>query len=170
MPVARIAAALAVAAAVAACVSTGSGGPALTPIASLTDTVPVPPPLVGSFQSVLNAAGGVAIAGRGPRVDGTVTLRPSRLSSDRFGVDMDFTSERGSETLLWGVVPGRCGSGDLPLVSPRDQAPVVVTENGSARLHAELRAPLTPGQDYHVNLYANNGSQLADVVACANLK
>jgi hypothetical protein len=170
MPVVRIAAALAVAAAVAACVSAGSGGPALTPIASLTDTLPVQPPMIGSFQSVLNAAAGVAVAGRGPRVDGTVTLTPSRLSSDRFGVDMDFTSDRGSETLLWGVVSGRCGSGDLPLVSPRDLAPVVVTNNGSARLHAEFRAPLTAGQDYHVNLYANDGTQLADVVACANLK
>lgn len=169
MHVVRIAAAPALAI-VAACTAARSGPPPLTPVVSLTDTLPAPRPRIGSFQAVMSSSAGVAVAGREPRVDGTVTVTRSRTADDRYGVDMNFTSERGSETLLWSVVPGRCGSGDLPLVSPRDLAPVVVTNNETGRLHATLRSTLSPGQDYHVNLYANDGTQLADVVACANLR
>jgi hypothetical protein len=166
----RIAAALALAIGAAACASTGSAPQGLTPVASLTDTIPVRPPLVGSFQSTMNAAAGLVSAGRGPRVDGTVRLTPGGNTDDQFTVDFNFNSERGAESLSWTVIPGSCGSGELPLVSPRVQARIDVQGNGRARLQAQFRGTITRGRSYHVNLYANDGTDLADVVACANLK
>ena len=170
MQVARLAAAVALAATAAACVSARRGPPGLTPVTSLTDTLPARPALVGNFQSVINAATGMLAAGRGPRVDGTVRLTQSRHADDQFSVDFSFNSERGAESLLWTVVPGTCGSGELALVSPRALARIEVQGNGRGQLRAEFRGTLTPGRDYHVNLYANGGTDLADVVACANLK
>ncbi|MDE3055049.1 MAG: hypothetical protein KGL38_15815 [Gemmatimonadota bacterium] len=166
----RIVAVTAFAAAAAACALPRRAAPGLTPISSLTDTLPVRPPLVGSFTSSMNVAMGAMAAGRAPRVDGTVRLTPHGTHNDRFSVEFSFSSERGPESLAWGVVSGPCGSGDLPLVSPRQLTRIDVQDNGRGRLLTEFRATITPGLDYHVNLYAGDNMDLADVVACANLR
>lgn len=160
----------AAAAAAAACSPARQASTGLTPVASLTDTLPPQPALIGSFASSMNVAMGAMAAGRAPRVDGTVRLTPHGYYHDRYSVEFSFNSERGPESLAWSVVPGRCGSGDLPLVSPRQLTRIEVQDNGRGRLLSEFRATITPGLDYHVNLYANGGTDLADVVACANLR
>lgn len=123
----------------------------------------------GRFSPTGNLAGGV-ITTNPPRIVGTVRLMSAPGSDDEYTVQFEFTSERGAEELQWSVVPGRCGGGAFPVTPPEQLTPVDVPTSGSVRISRRFIGTLTPGLDYHLNLYANGGSDLASVVGCANLQ
>ena len=136
---------------------------------SLTGPAPVVVRFTGRFSPVGNLAGGV-ITTNAPRIVGTVELTSAPGAVDEYDARFEFTSDRGAEELLWSVVPGRCASGRFPLTPPNQLEPIEVPSNGSVRVTRPFRGALTGGLDYHVNLYANGGSDLASVVGCANLQ
>lgn len=71
--------------------------------------------------------------------------------------------------LRWALLPGRCGSGSLPLIG-FDQFPLLeVSTSGRAELETDLPLSLTVNGSYHINAYVG-GSQLDNVVTCANLR
>lgn len=171
----RLFAALATAGVVGACASGGSttgGDTELTPIVSLRGGGGAGGGIKrkGSFTATNAASSGLLTGNRAARVDGTVTVTPEAGTDDQFTVVIELNSQRGAEELLWSIVPGPCGSADLPLVSPRQNARIDVRDSGLARVTAEFRAMMTNDQAYHVNLYANEGTDQSDVVACSNLR
>ncbi len=123
----------------------------------------------GRFSPVSNLTSGTMSTGS-TRIAGTVRLLSPSSTSDRYLVELEFTSERGAEELLWSVVAGRCGNGSLPLAPPKSLAPIEVPTSGSVRVTRDLQAGLTAGLEYHLNLYANGSVELSGVIGCANLK
>ena len=136
---------------------------------SLSGPAPVVMRFAGRFSPVSNLTSGSIVSGS-TRIVGTVRLTSAPGSDDQYTVEFEFTSDRGMEELLWTVVPGRCGNGSIPLTPPNQLRPIEVPNNGSVRLSREFRGGLTDGLDYHVNLYANGGSDLSSVIGCSNLK
>jgi hypothetical protein len=138
---------------------------------SLSGAPPAPPKVQfsGRFLPVANSNSGAAAAGS-TRIMGTVRLLSPEASADEYLVEFEFTSERGSELLLWSIVVGRCGSGGIPLVPPKYLEPINVPTSGSVQVSRQFPSQLTPGTDYHVNLYANWGTGLSSAVGCANLQ
>ncbi len=135
---------------------------------SLTGPEPSVIRFSGRFSPVSNLNSGSMVTGS-TRIVGTVRLASAPGVNDEYSVQFEFTSDRGAEELQWSVLAGRCGSGTFPLSPPNQLAPIEVPNNGSVRLSRRIHAELTPGLDYHVNLYANGGSDLSSVIGCANL-
>ncbi len=158
---------------VASCRPAAGSAPAEGPQATMSlEPTPVQPSVTfaGRFRPVLNTMSGDATLPGAIRIRGTAKLTSYAGTDDEFRVEVRFSSELGSQALRWSVVPGECGNGNLPLVPPRNLTTINVDGTGSAVFDGEFRATLTAGRDYHLNLYGNNGTQLADVVGCANLR
>lgn len=135
---------------------------------SLTGSGPAVTVLTGRFSPVSNITSGAAITGAS-RITGTVKLTSAPGSIDDFAAEIEFTSDRGSEELYWSVVDGRCGSGGMPLVPPHQLRAIEVPSTGHARFTGGFRATLAPQAEYHLDLYAGDGTGLSSVVGCANL-
>ncbi|HEY5219105.1 MAG TPA: hypothetical protein VIJ16_04810 [Gemmatimonadaceae bacterium] len=165
----RLAAGFVLIAALSACAPARNSGTTPSPVSSLGGTA-FGVPLVGTLVAAPSTNTGTLTASRAARVDGTVRVTPTDEYGDQFSVDININSQRGAETLLWSIVEGPCLSGGMALVPPRQLAHIDVRDSGQGRVHAEFRAALTMGTEYHLNLYANGGSGLEDVVACARLK
>lgn len=103
------------------------------------------------------------------RVNGSVRII-YREATGRAAVNMTLnTSSTQSELLAWAVVPGRCGSGGVP-IAPTAQFPALeLTNSGRGEVSATNLPLEIPLRDYHVNVY-RGGDTLANVIACANLR
>ncbi len=157
--------------ATAACAST----PQVSPSAGGDDAAPATIDATGAtsysgdFRPVQQNTGSVGMQAQ-QRIYGTVRLVFRELTS-RTNVQMRLnTNVQSSEVLTWGVVPGRCGSGGLPM-SPVSQMPALEISNmGQGEVNRDGVALVMPaGATYHVNVY-RGGDTLRDVIACANLR
>lgn len=124
----------------------------------------------GQFSPVLKIMSGSAMVSGSNRLRGTVTVISDPGSDDRFTVEMDFTSERGPETLWWSIVEGSCGTAGIPLVPPRQLREIYVPSSGNVRTSGLFRSTLVRTTAYHLNLYVEGSSTLTGVIACADLK
>lgn len=123
----------------------------------------------GNLQFVQQRTGAVAPTGQS-KAYGTVTLDMSARDRNRTRVQLLVNLPTAATTqLTWALVPGRCGSGGLPVMAI-DQFPVLdVNNNGRGQLDVEIPLTLPPSGSYHVNVY-RGGHQLNDVLTCANLR
>jgi hypothetical protein len=122
----------------------------------------------GDFRPIQQNTGAVGMQAQ-QRIYGSVRLI-FRESTSRTNVALRLnTNNQASEVLTWGVVPGRCGSGGVP-VSPVSQLPAIEVSNmGQGEVNRdEVPLSLPAGSTYHVNVY-RGGDSLRDVIACANL-
>lgn len=104
------------------------------------------------------------------RMYGTVKMVPSKLGPpDSWDVEIHLTNDRPSETLMWSIAPGRCGSGALPLATARELPFLEVSTNATADLAANVRFPLDQNASYHLDIF-RGGTQQEHVIACASLK
>lgn len=78
------------------------------------------------------------------------------------------TNANASEVLAWAIVPGRCGSGAVPVLPAAQFPPLELSNNGSGEINATGISVALPAGTYHVNVY-RGGETLANVIACANL-
>lgn len=105
------------------------------------------------------------------RVTGSVSLTPRSIDIERVRVALIVSStEHSGSSLRWAVLPGRCGASALPLLSYEQFPTIEVGGNGRGEVNAELLMRLDMGGTYHVNVYQSRGTQLSDVVTCANLR
>lgn len=124
----------------------------------------------GNFTPVQVRSSNVAMRTQS-RIYGTVSLTTADGNPDRTRARLNFTSQSGANsfTVQWALVPGRCGSGGLPVL-PIDNFPMIeVGGDGRAQLDTELALSLPDAGEYHVNVY-NGGQELSNVITCANLK
>jgi hypothetical protein len=102
---------------------------------------------------------------------GTISLSPNRGGPvGSWMVEVSLSSDKTSETLQWAVVPGRCGSGDVPLKQANELPTLEVRTNGKAELSAAVTFPLMPSMAYHFDIYRGGGVQADNVIACSDLK
>ncbi|MDB4905553.1 MAG: hypothetical protein JWO05_337 [Gemmatimonadetes bacterium] len=128
----------------------------------------------GSFAPMLQSTGGGGQAGSNPgsgtqRLYGSASITATGRDG-YYQVHLSLTSPRGAESLSWSVVPGRCGSGGLPIVQPSNLPPLEMRAAGNGDITAEVPFTLESTGGYHVNIYQGGGNNLEAVIACANMR
>jgi hypothetical protein len=103
------------------------------------------------------------------KATGTVTLSPTRDGSATEARITISVPEQQPMMLRWAVLPGRCGSGTLPLLSVEQFPTIEVGTNGRGEMRGTAPMALPSSGTYHVNVYWQ-GQQLTDVMTCANLR
>ena len=147
-----------------ACASSKSSQPANEAPSNANELV-----WTGSLQPTQERTGG-AVPTKQQKAYGTVRLQPTVRDLDRMSVSITISTplqEPGE--LRWAIVPGRCGSGALPLIGYEHFPILEVSSNGRGQLTTEI--PLTMPYDgsFHLNVYAGR-VQLDNVLTCANLR
>lgn len=152
---------------------------ASAPPATTTASTPSPTPRAeqstsgggwtGSFQPKQERTGIVAPT-KLQKATGTVRLRESPQDPRRTKVSLVLSLNVQEPTQLrWALIPGRCGSGSLPLMG-YEQFPVLeVGSSGRGQLDVDLPMPLPESGQYHVDIYSG-GTQPDNVVTCATLR
>lgn len=125
----------------------------------------------GRLNPTTQRTGAVAQADQA-RAFGNVTLMTSATNENRTDVRITVSvpSNASNSLLAWAVLPGRCGSGDMPLTSIDVFPPIEVGGNARGELTATIPLTLPETGTYHVNVYWPGGNQLADVMTCGNLR
>lgn len=147
-------------------------GPAPEPS---TVALPMTGPLrwSGTLQPVQQRTGMAAPTSQN-KAYGTVFLAAAGPERTRVRVTVStpITSAAGGNpsSLAWGIHPGRCGSGSLPLVGIERFPPIELTGAGRGELDAEMAFRLPESGSYHVNVFWGRRSGLQDVMTCANLR
>ena len=113
-------------------------------------------------------SGGLGPTGQN-KAFGNVSL--SSKGAGRTAISISLSTPLSSSAALnWGVLPGRCGSGTLPIVGIERFPAIDVGNNGRGQLDTEMALDLPTDGAYHVNIYWAGGQQISDVMTCANLK
>ena len=122
----------------------------------------------GSLQPRQQRSGGLGPTGQN-KTFGTVSL--TAMGPERASVSIAVSTPlQGSTTLTWAILPGRCGSGTLPIIGMERFPALDVGNNGRGSLDTEMALELPASGSYHLNIYWETGQQLSDVMTCANLK
>ena len=105
------------------------------------------------------------------RAYGQVNLTTSVDDPNRTDVNLtvDVPSSAVNSLLPWAMLPGRCGSGDVPIMAIQRFQPIEVGGNGRGQLSSSLAMTLPEAGSYHINVYWPGGSQLSDVMTCGNM-
>ncbi len=125
----------------------------------------------GNFQPMQTRTGDVKPTQR-QNAYGTVELTVPRNRTTRTHVRLDVSAPAtaGITSLRWGIYPGSCGSG-APPVFPIDVFPIMeLSSNGKGSIDQEVAFEMPPSGRFHVNVLKGAGTQLTDVVTCANLR
>jgi hypothetical protein len=156
------------AASAAACAATATRGLASAerepgqPIVSTSMT------FTGSFRTLLQSSGTVGTATK-IHVDGTVTVISTGIGNSKTRVRLTINTPIFNEALPWAIAPGNCGNGAIAVMAVNKFGTIDVGSGGSGSIEADLAVALSPGEQYHVEIY-NAGQTLSDVIACANLR
>lgn len=122
----------------------------------------------GSLQPMQQTSSGLGPTGQN-KAFGTVKLTSKGTSRTAISITVS-TPLSNAASLNWAVLPGRCGSGSLPLVGVERFPVIEVGSNGRGQLENEMSLELPQTGSYHVNIYWASGTQLSDVMTCANLR
>jgi len=148
------------------------------PVAGTGDTMPTTSTSVsasdgsvrwsGSLQPTQQRTGQIAPTGQS-KAFGNVML--ASKGPERTSVSISLSTPlQNSTSLNWALLPGRCGSGAMPLVGIERFPVIEVGTNGRGQLNGEMSLGLPATGTYHVNVYWGTGQQLSDVMTCANLR
>lgn len=122
----------------------------------------------GSFSTVLQSTGGVGPASK-VRVDGSVTVVSAGGGNSKTRVRLTANFPIFNEQLPWAIAPGTCGNGAIALTAVSKFGTIDVGSSGRGVAEVDLAITLSPGEQYHVEVY-RSGQSLADVIACTTLR
>lgn len=103
---------------------------------------------------------------------GTVelTVTPNRPTLTHVRLTVSVPIEPGLNNLGWGIHPGNCGSGNPPVLAPGMFPAMVLSTNGRASVDDDIPFQLPEVGNYHLNVFRGGGTQLNDVITCADLR
>lgn len=136
---------------------------------SVTNSGSAPSSWSGNISAVVESNSDVRQSSRG---NGYGTAQMTRgANASTTSVNITYSSGGSSDRYLnWAVLPGRCGSGSLPVIPISNFPELQVGGDGRAQVTAELPFELPVRGDYHINIYHERQQTLDQVVACANLR
>ncbi len=104
--------------------------------------------------------------------NGNVELTPlaSNPNLSHVHLSVSVSMDPSLETLGWAIHGGGCGSGDPPVLAPGAFPLMQVNANGQANLDVDMPFALWESGSYHVNVFRGTGTQLTDVITCAQLR
>ena len=123
----------------------------------------------GNISAVVESNSDVRQSSRGNGYGTAQMTAGPTASSTR--VSLNYSSGGSTDRYLnWAILPGRCGSGSLPIIAINNFPELQVGGDGRAQVTAELPFELPARGDYHVNVYHERGQTLDQVIACGNLR
>ena len=123
----------------------------------------------GSLAPVNSFSGGINGATR-QNTYGSAMLTISPRNPKATRVQLTFQAPVQNSTVLrWAILPGRCGSGSIPLLAAESFPDLEISSNGRGQIDTDMPFEMPINGTYHVNVYSR-GSQLADVVGCGTLR
>ena len=156
--------------AVVGALAIGAGGAAAQSSGAATEPI-------GRWTAVFkpSLASNSSVKGAGTiRASGNVTISMAESGRESlFKVEIRFALPNAAKsgTFFWGVVPGRCGSGGIPVTGPSQNPTLELGANGTAEVSAEVALNLKPAEGYHINIYdAGIGDRDEAVISCSVLK
>lgn len=125
----------------------------------------------GNLQPTQARTGNVRMTDR-QKAYGTVEMTVPRDSPNRTRVRLTVSAPAtsGVTSLRWGIYPGNCGSGAPPVV-PAEVFPLIeLSSNGQGSIDQEIAFEMPNQRALHVNVLQGSGTQLSNVLTCANLR
>lgn len=120
----------------------------------------------GTLQATQQRTGMAAPTSQN-KTTGSVSL--TEVGPERTRVRMIVSTPVSSVSALqWAILPGRCGSGTLPIAVVSSFPAIEISNNGRGELDMEIPLALPTSGTFHVNVY-RGGTQLNNVITCANL-
>jgi hypothetical protein len=84
-------------------------------------------------------------------------------------VEISISGARPSATLPWHIHSGSCADGMTPIVGdPANYTALGTSNDGTARIMADLPVNFVAGQKFHVNVHASP-SDMGTIVACGDI-
>ena len=99
-----------------------------------------------------------------------LTVSPSSPTLTHVTMKVSVPNEPGLDLAGWGLSEGRCGSGNPPVLAPGMFPPVQLRANGQGNVDAKIPFIIPENGSYHVNVFRRSGTQLTDVITCADLR
>ena len=125
----------------------------------------------GTFKPTrsYNAA---AVANKRQNASGRVelTVSPSSAPLTRVTLNVSLPDESGLDFAGWGLSEGRCRSGNPPVLAPEIFPPIQLKTSGQGSVAANIPFTIPETGSYHINVFRGSGTQLTDVITCADLR
>lgn len=123
----------------------------------------------GNITAVLENNSDLRQSSRGNGYGNVQLTRGDAAHSTR--VNVQYSSSGTSDRYLnWAILPGRCGSGTLPVMPITNFPELTVGGDGRSQASVELPFEMPTRGDYHINIYHERQQTLDQVVACGNLR
>lgn len=121
----------------------------------------------GTFQATQQRTGMAAPTSQN-KTTGSIFLAEAGPARTR--IRLVISTPIGNATALqWAVLPGRCGSGSMPITGVERFPVIEISNNGRGELDMEIQLTLPASGTFHANVY-QGGQQLNHVITCANLR
>jgi hypothetical protein len=113
-----------------------------------------------------------AVANKRQNASGRVELivSPSSAPLTRVTLNVSLPNESGLDLAGWGLSEGRCRSGNPPVLAPEMFPPIQLKTSGQGSVDANIPFMIPETGSYHVNVFRGSGTQLTDVITCADLR
>lgn len=99
-----------------------------------------------------------------------LTVSPNRPTVSHVRLTVSVPVEPGLTNLGWAIHPGSCGSGAPAMMAAGTFPTIVLSANGRGSVDDDISFTVPLTGSYHVNVFRGNGTQLTDVITCANLR
>jgi hypothetical protein len=125
----------------------------------------------GSLNPTRSYNGG-AVASERQNARGRVemTVSPNAPTLSRVILTVTVPNEPGLDAVGWGVIQGRCGSGNPTVLSPSNFPPIPIGANGGGKVDVKIPFVIPDNGNYHVDVFRGSGNQLSDVLTCGELR
>jgi hypothetical protein len=113
-----------------------------------------------------------AVASRRQNAYGHVelTVSPNSASLTHVSLTVSVPTDPTLGILGWGLSTGRCGSGNPPVLAPAAFPAIQVSTSYRGTVDAKIPFVIPDNGSYHVNIFRGSGTQLSDVLTCADLR
>ena len=154
---------------VASCASSGSStSAASSPTSAPASVSTTGPRWSGNLAPTMQRTGSYTGGGQA-RAFGTVMLTVAESDPNRTRARVTVDVPTQNRSLPWAILPGRCGSGSLPLIGQDLFPQIEVGNTGKGQIETELPLTLPTSGTFHLNVYWQ-GQTLDQVMTCANLR
>ena len=99
-----------------------------------------------------------------------LTVSPNSPNLTHVRLTVSVRVEPGMDNLGWAIHPGTCGSGNPPVLTPGAFPMMVLSANGRAAVDNDIPYVLPESGNFHLNVFRGSGTQLSDVITCADLR
>jgi hypothetical protein len=123
----------------------------------------------GNITAVLESNSDVRQSARGNGYGTVQMTRGDNASTTR--VNVIYSAAGSTDRYLnWAILPGRCGSGSVPVLPISNFPELQIGGDGRAQVNVTLPFEFPGRGDYHINIYHERQQTLDQVIACGNMR